>query len=336
MTARNRVFPLFIPHRGCPHDCVFCDQRRVSGQRKPVTPADVAASLSALAAPVDELAFYGGSFTALPLAEQAALLDAAQPYLERGVIRRLRVSTRPDAIGAEVLDLLQSRHVETVELGAQSMDDGVLLACGRGHTAADTARAAQMVRERGFRLILQMMTGLPGSSDELDLLTGERLAALRPDGVRVYPTVILRGTPLYALWKSGAYRERSVEDAIRVCARLLPIFERAGIPVIRLGLNPTGDLSAGDAAGGAYHPALGELVQSRIFLEKARTLLHGSRPGGDVALGVCKSDISKMTGRHRRNIEALKVEFRLRSVRVTEADVPQGGIVIVKEPSTCI
>ena len=329
MTPRGRIFPLFIPHLGCPHDCVFCDQRRISGRLAPVTPADVAAALDALTEPVDELAFYGGSFTALRVETQKALLDAAQPYIGSGVIRRIRVSTRPDAVDGEVLGLLRSRHAETIELGAQSMDGGVLRACGRGHTASDTVRAARMVKGAGFRLILQMMTGLPGSTDALDLTTGERLAALAPDGVRIYPTVILRDTPLYALWKTGRYREHTVEDAVRVCARLLPVFEAAGIPVIRLGLNPSEELSGGEAAGGAYHPALGELVMSRVYLEKARTLLHGSSHGKAVMLGVYKSEISKMTGQRRQNIEALKTEFRLDSLKITAAEIPRGEVVLI-------
>ena len=331
MTPRDRILPLFIPHLGCPHDCVFCDQRRISGQRSPVTAAEVTAALEALESSVDELAFYGGSFTALPMAEQTALLDAAQPYLQSGKVGRIRVSTRPDAIRGEVLDLLRSRHVETVELGAQSMDDAVLRASGRGHTAADTVRASQLLRERGFHLMLQMMTGLPESTEASDVATGEKLAALHPDGVRIYPTVILRGTPLEALWRRGTYREHTVEDAVRVCARLLPVFEKAGIPVIRLGLNPTGALSGGAAVGGAYHPALGELVKSRVYLNKARKLLSASKHEEDVILGVCKNDVSQMTGQHRCNLAALTDEFQLRSLRVTAADVPKGEIVIVKE-----
>ena len=196
---RRRILPLFIPHLGCPHDCVFCNQRRISGILTPVTPEDVSAAIEGLDAPVDELAFYGGSYTALPPAEQRTLLDAAQPFVAAGTVGAIRVSTRPDAIDAEGLALLREAHVETIELGAQSMDDGVLAKCGRGHSAADTVRAAELVKAAGFRLILQMMTGLPGSSDERDLATAEALAGLRPDGVRIYPTVILRDTPLYDL-----------------------------------------------------------------------------------------------------------------------------------------
>ena len=143
-----------------------------------------------------------------------------------------------------------------------------------------------MVKAAGFKLILQMMTGLPGSDEESDVETARRIAALRPDGVRVYPTVIVRDTALYDLWRAGKYREHSVEDAVRACARILPVFETAGIPVIRLGLNPTEELSGGDAAGGAYHPALGELVRARIMRGEAERLLAGAKPGGSAALRV--------------------------------------------------
>ena len=332
MTPRRRVFPLFIPHAGCSHDCVYCAQRSVTGRSAPVTSGDVSAALEALAFDVDELAFYGGSFTALSLDEQRSFLDAAAPFLAAGKIKSIRVSTRPDAIDGDVLELLERGGVATIELGAQSMDDGVLAQSRRGHTAADTVRAAALIRERdGFRLVLQMMTGLPGSTEELDCATAEALAALKPDGVRIYPTVILRDTPLYELWRRGEYREHTVEDAVRVCAEILPIFEAARIPVIRLGLNPTEELSSGGAVvGGAYHPALGELVKSRVFFERARALLLASKPEDDVVLGVNKSEISQMTGQHRQNLAALEAEFGLRKVRVAAAEVPRGGIVILK------
>ena len=302
-----------------------------------MTPAGVTAALEAFVSaatvsePADEIAFYGGSFTALPLDEQRTLLDAAATFLERGLARGIRVSTRPDAVNTEVLSLLQRYHVTTVELGAQSMDDGVLRRCGRGHTAADTERACALLRSGGFRIGLQMMTGLPGSSDALDLMTGERLAALKPDGVRIYPTVILRDTPLYDLWRRGEYREHTVDDAVRVCARLLPLFEAAKIPVIRLGLNPSEELSGGEATGGAYHPALGELVKSRVLLERARSLLRSAppHPGADVTLGVCKINFSQMVGQRRCNLDALRGEFRLREARVKAADVPPGTVVLL-------
>lgn len=299
--------------------CVFCDQKRISGSPLPARAADVCAALDAAEEQGTrgaQLAFYGGSFTAVPEALQNALLDAAQPYIERGVIASVRLSTRPDAVDAETLTRLRRYHVETVELGSQSMDDGVLEASGRGHSAADTVRAAALVRAAGLRLVLQMMTGLPGSSDDKDIETARRIAALAPDAVRIYPTVIVRDTPLYELWREGRYREHTVADAVRVCADILPIFEAANIPVIRLGLNPTEELSGGEAVGGAYHPALGELVRSERMRREAMALMRDVPPGASVTLGVSPRRLSAMIGQHRANVEAIRRDSSLRALRV--------------------
>ena len=321
MSARECVIPVFVPHLGCPNDCVFCNQRRISGSLSPATARDVQAAIEKAAAVAPQqgggrqLAFSGGSFTAIPAAPQEELLGAAQPYLEAGAIDSLRLSTRPDAIDGEVLARLRRYGVETVELGAQSMSDRVLELSGRGHTVRDVAEASGMVKAAGFKLILQMMTGLPGSDEESDVETARRIAALRPDGVRVYPTVIVRDTALYDLWRAGKYREHSVEDAVRACARILPVFEAAGIPVIRLGLNPTEELSGGDAAGGAYHPALGELVRARIMRGEAERLLAGAKPGGSAALRVNPRLMSQAVGQHGCNREWLRERFGLRELR---------------------
>ena len=323
MSARAHIVPVFVPQLGCPHRCVFCDQRRISGQRRPVTAAEVQRITDQAAAflPVGEkrqLAFYGGSFTAIPAEEQELLLAAAKAAVERGSVDAIRLSTRPDAVNETVLERLRRYGVETVELGAQSMDDGVLRLSGRGHTAADVERAAALVKAAGFRLVLQMMTGLPGDSPEKDLETARRLIALRPDGVRIYPTVIVRGTELETLWRAGEYREHTVEDAVAVCARLVPLFEAAGIPILRLGLNPTEELSGGEAVGGAYHPALGELVRSRILLDRARALLRDLPAGSAVTLGVPAGKASQMAGQKRGNLRALTEEFSLSALRIRE------------------
>ena len=329
MSARACIIPVFVPHLGCPHECVFCDQRRITGQLRPADADTVRQAIEKAAAFLPaggkrQLAFYGGSFTAIPGDRQETLLAAAEDYRRRGVIDSIRLSTRPDAIDEVVLERLKSYGVETVELGAQSMDDEVLRLCGRGHTAADVERAARTVKEAGFRLVLQMMTGLPGSSPEKDTETARRLIALRPDGVRIYPTVIVKGTPLYDLWRAGESREHRVEDAVSVCAGIVPLFEEAGIPIIRLGLNPTEDLSGGEAAGGAYHPALGELVRSRILLNRARAALVGTAPGSRVTIAVARGKRSQMTGQRRGNLETLKAEFELASIRVEEDGALRG------------
>ena len=288
MSARRRILPIFVPHAGCPNDCVFCNQKRISGSLLPASTETVRSRLSEL--PEDahcELAFYGGSFTAIDPVLREELLAAVRPFLERGTVERIRVSTRPDAVDREVLESLRSAGVMTVELGAQSMSDRVLRLSGRGHTSADTARAAALVKEAGFTLALE------------------------------------------TLWRSGRYREHTVEDAVEVCAKILPLFEAASIPVIRLGLNPTDELSGGAAAAGAYHPALGELVRSRVLRERAERLLLRDPPKGPAALEVSRRDYSAMIGRRRENVLWLRERFPEAGLRVRSADVPDGTVRVV-------
>lgn len=331
MTARNNIIPVFVPHLGCPNDCVFCNQRRISGHIEPATAQTVRKAIEDAAALTPkgtkrQLAFYGGSFTAIPTAYQTKLLEAAQPYIRDGIIDSIRLSTRPDAIDATVLTRLKKYGVTVIELGAQSMSDRVLELAGRGHDSLAVEESSQIIKSFGFDLILQMMTGLPGDTDESCIETTKKIIELKPDGVRIYPTVIVKDTVLCDMWQAGTYREHTVEDAVRVCSRIVPLFRDAGIPIIRMGLNPTEDLSNGDALGGAYHPALGELVHSRIMLNKARTLLTGIPAGSRVTLGVNRSDVSKMIGQHRCNVTSLISEFKLAKLKINEADVKNGEI----------
>lgn len=324
--TRRRILPIFIPHLGCPNECVFCDQRRISGSPLPVSGKNVTEALEnvrRLGLRGLELAYYGGSFTAIPAVMQEELLTVTQPYLADGTIQSIRVSTRPDAVDESVCRLLRRYGVETIELGAQSMSDNVLKASGRGHSATDTENAARLIKNKGFKLILQMMTGLPGADRQADIETARKLAALRPDGVRVYPTVIIRGTALEAMWRAGQYKEHTVQDAVDVCAEILRLFDMENVPVIRVGLNPTQELSGGVAVGGAYHPALGELVRSEILYREARELLEGVPAGVSVTIGVAADCVSAMIGQHRSNIVRLQTEFGLVSLKVKS--VPDAG-----------
>lgn len=276
-----------------------------------------------------ELAFYGGSFTAVPMEVQKGLLEIARPYRENGLIGTIRCSTRPDAISPEILEMLKSYGVQTVELGCQSMDPEVLRLSGRGHSPNDVIISAQMIRSAGLQLIVQMMTGLPGDSEEKDLQTAEELIALEPDGIRIYPTVVLRGTALYDLWERGDYREHTVDEAVRIGSRLIPMFEEKGIPVIRFGLNPSEDLSRGEAAAGAYHPALGELVYSRIMLDRAAEVLQDVEPGSAVVLYVGPGFVSKMSGHHGENRKELVGQFHLQSMKIVQDPNIRDGSVRV-------
>lgn len=333
MSARESIIPVFVPHLGCPNDCVFCNQRRISGAQEPAGVENVKNAIeSAAALPRNgakrQLAFYGGSFTAIPSCQQEAFLGAAKEYLDRGEIDAIRLSTRPDAIDGAVLARLKRYGVETIELGAQSLCDEILLLSGRGHTAADVVNASEQIKAAGFRLILQMMTGLPGDSVERTVYTAKKIIALHPDGVRIYPTVIVRDTALYDLWQAGEYKEHTVADAVEYCAAIVPLFEAAGIPIIRLGLNPTDELSCGAAAGGAYHPALGELVKSRLMLYKMRGALNGIPAGSRVTLGVNKSRVSQAVGQHRENVSRLTAEFGLKELKIRGIDEEKDEISI--------
>ena len=334
MTPKRRIIPVFVPHLGCPHNCVFCNQRRISGQIEPATADTVTEAIRSAAEWMPqgqqaELAFYGGSFTAIAPGAQEALLGAVQPWIDMGLISGIRLSTRPDRIDAGVLDRLRRFRVETVELGVQSMVEEILIASGRGHSSRQAEDAAALVKKWGFKLILQMMTGLPGDTPERSLYTAKRFAEMAPDGVRVYPTVIIRDTELYDMWRRGEYQEHSLEDAVELCADIMDIFDSAGIPVIRLGLNPTDDLSGGDAVAGAYHPAFGELVDGRRYLKRICALVDSRRPEGELNIGVARGQLSQAVGQRRCNIQALKDKYGFKDVKIRELDIDRGGVVLL-------
>lgn len=327
------IIPVFVPHLGCPNDCVFCNQRRISGAMESATPETVREAVEYAARATErkrprQLAFYGGSFTAIPAAEQESLLSAAYEYIQSGEIDSIRLSTRPDAIDGAVLSRLKRYGVKTVELGAQSLDDEVLKLSGRGHTAQDVESAAAAVKNAGFELVIQMMTGLPGDTKEKSVATAKKIIAMNPDGVRIYPTVIVKDTALFDLWKAGRYSEHTVDEAVDWCSDILPLFETAGITVIRLGLNPTDELSSGTAAGGAYHPSLGELVRSEVIYKDIAFRLSqmGNTEGKILRISVPAGMVSKVIGQKKRNKLKLLENFGL-----SDVEVIQGGTGITVE-----
>jgi len=319
--ARNRIIPIFVPHAGCPHQCVFCNQKRIGGGGTALNGESVRKMLEEglQRTPAAEAAFYGGSFTAIPAWQQEELLSAVAPYLKSGAISAIRLSTRPDAVDAQKVERLERFGVKTVELGSQSMCDAVLQASGRGHTACDTERAVVCLKRAGLRVILQMMTGLPGSSRETDRYTAERLIALRPDGVRIYPTVVVRDTPLFRMYTDGQYQPQTAEEAAECCAELYRMFTAADIPVLRMGLQPTEELDRGGAVAGPYHPAFGELVKSRILYENAARLL-AETDLQTVTLLVRKDRLSAMIGQKRGNLLRLQREFPEKRLKVGISD----------------
>ena len=295
-----------MPHIGCPHRCSFCDQCVISGEEKAPTPQDVAAlcqsALEKACGRELELAFFGGSFTAIDRDYMCALLDAAGAFVGKGLCG-IRLSTRPDAVGEEMLSLLKAYPVTAIELGAQSMNDAVLRKNLRGHTAQDVVDASERIRRFGFELGLQMMLGLYGETEQDAYDTADALIACHPDTVRVYPALVLQGTALADRLAAGEYRALTLQEGIRRTARVMELFEAADIRIIRVGLHPSKELEQKLVAG-PYHPAFRELCEGELMLSRLLPLLDGM-PQGAITVGVRPQDISRMTGQHRQNLQAL-------------------------------
>lgn len=334
------IVPFFIPHFGCPHQCVFCNQKRITGVDIPPDTAALSAKMRLfLEGPRlkqdVQIAFYGGSFTALPLDVQKKYLSSAHSFVKSGQARSIRISTRPDRIDREILSLLKEHGVDTVELGAQSMNDKVLFLSGRGHASADTVSSVTLLREHGFTVGLQLMPGLPGDSAEIFSRTVDRTIELKPDFVRLYPALVIRDTPLELLYKTGRYVPLSLDDAVAWCGAAKSRFEPAGISVIRMGLQPTEELEkAGTIIAGPYHPAFRQLVESSILLDEMRRLLSSLRgTEGTVVISANPRDISNAIGQRRTNIAALKKEFGLGGVRILPDENVHRGKVSLHECS---
>ena len=293
---------IFVPHQGCPCACSFCNQKTITGKTflpdAEYVDKTVKTALSKKGYDY-EIAFFGGSFTAIDRDYMLELLSAAYPYVKSGEVSGIRISTRPDCITEEILDLLKKYGVTSIELGAQSMDDEVLEANRRGHTTQDVLNASEMIKNAGFELGLQMMTGLYKDTAEKSLETAKKIIEIKPQTVRIYPTVVLKNTYLAELYLSDEYKPLNVDDSVELCAVLVPMFEKAGIRVIRLGLHSGSDIKENMLAGG-FHDSFGELVKSRMMVNKILEL-----PPADYQVFVNPRSISKLKGNGKRNIYLL-------------------------------
>jgi len=263
----GRIIPVFIPHAGCPHQCVFCNQKTISGQKERGINAARAqiekyAAWTKLSAE-NELAFYGGSFTALPMEFQEELLNLAEQYRKKGLIGNIRISTRPDYIDETILALLRKHGVKTVELGAQSLDDKVLAEAERGHTGAQVTEAVKLLKAEGFIVGLQFMVGLPREDWHSLKETLKQAIALKPSIARIYPLLVIRDTPLAESYADGKYSPLTLDEAVEQTFYLYQGLTENGIKVIRMGLQPDSELcQEGNILAGPFHPSFGELVKS--------------------------------------------------------------------------
>lgn len=340
---RHVNIPIFIPHLGCPNNCVFCDQRKISGcisfdesgVKRQIE--EVLTTLSE--ADEAEIAFFGGSFTGIDRDLMIRLLEISDEFVESGRVRSVRCSTRPDYIDGEILDILRKHHVKTVELGIQSMSDAVLSASKRGHTAARALEVCRMVKDAGFDLIGQMMIGLPGSTLDDEISTANAICNAGADGARVYPTVVFAETELADMTASGSYKPLEIEDAIERTASVLDIFDKAGVPVIRVGLCSGENLSSPESVvGGANHPALGELAMGeltyrRICAEVDRALSSVNAEGKTMTVYVPVGATSRAIGQKKRNILRLNEKYckkhRINRIKILENSSIIGYNIII-------
>lgn len=322
---------LFVPDLGCPHRCSFCNQKTISGKQNPIGVADIEKAVETALSTSDcnegEIAFFGGSFTAIDKGYMLELLKKANEYVGRGLFKGIRISTRPDCISKEILDILSSHGVTSIELGCQSMDDEVLRMNNRGHASDCVTEAAELIKSYGFELGVQMMTGLYGDTRQKCIETAKKLISLKPDTARIYPTVVLEGTELERLYRNGEYTPQSVEEATELCSELLMMFGESDIKVIRLGLHSGGNVEDGYVAG-VYHPAFRELCESRIYLKITEKELEEEKlSGGEIEITVGSRYVSMLTGQKRSNIKYLESKgYKVRIVQ--DAEYPKYKITV--------
>lgn len=332
------IVPIFLMNRGCPHRCIFCNARQIAGKdRDPLTEEHIRQTVARYTAhrktktePV-ALAFYGGNFTGMARGEQERLLAITDGMILDEMIHEVRMSTRPDDLTPETLDMLVRHGVGTIEIGVQSMNDEVLQLARRGHTAEDVNRAVRLAKDRGIVVGLHLMAGLPGDGEDTFLESVQRVIDLQPDMVRLHPALVFADTALAEMYHAGQYTPLSLSDAIRLCKRALVLFEKARLPLIRLGLLET-DLmrTPGSVVAGPAHPAFRSLVEAALFMDMAVQLLHERAVLNHKAtFFVSPRDVSSFRGEKNGNIRELKRRFDLEEITVqTAPDLERGTLAI--------
>jgi len=333
MSKNYYIIPIFVPHEGCPHNCVFCNQDRITGVKDKVTASTVYYIVDEYLKTINrngatiEISFFGGTFTAINEEKQRELLQVAKEYKDKGLIDKIRMSTRPDAINDYILTYLKEYKVDIIELGVQSLCDDVLVASGRGHTAQDVEVASRLIKEYGITLGHQIMPGLPKDDFKKDIMSVKKSIEMKPDISRIYPSLVIKDTPMETMFLRGDYIPYSLEEAVEVCKELYKLYTHANIQVIRIGLQPTDAIAEGvDVVAGPFHPAFRELVESSLMCEKIREAL-GSPSKGLVEIN--EKDLSKLYARKKFYFKQLLVEGYEIQVKVSD-ELDRGDILINK------
>ena len=332
---KQYIIPIFVPHLGCPNDCIFCNQKSISGQTKQVTKEDVKKIIEEHLKYIKkdskvEVAFFGGSFTGIEEEKQVELLSTAYEYIKQKKVDSIRISTRPDYIDKKTLKRLKKYKVKTIELGVQSTNDYILKKAGRGHTFEDVVKASKLIRRYGFDLGHQMMVGLPESTTVDEINTAKQLIKLKPKMVRIYPVLVIKNTKLQKDYKEGTYKPLTVTQAVEVCKELVKLFVKKHIEVIRIGLQPTDTITnpendKSEVIAGPFHPAFRQLVESGmwydVIVEKIKQLNTKVK---EVVVTVNPSDVNNVIGQKKDNINNLRDTYDVNLIVKADEKIKQG------------
>ena len=333
---KQYIIPIFVPHLGCPNDCIFCNQKSISGQKSNMTKEKAKEIIENYLKSIDkenaqiEIAFFGGSFTAIEEERQEELLQVASEFVKSGQVSSIRVSTRPDAIDKNILKRLKKYKVKTIELGVQSSNNYILKRINRGHTFEDVKKAAKLIRWNGFRLGVQMMVGLPESTTIDEINTAKELIKLKPKMVRIYPVLVIKNTPLEKELEKGTYKPLTVVQAVEVCKEIVRLFHDKNIDIIRIGLQPTDEISEpgsekSEVVAGPYHPAFRQLVESAMWYDaivgKIKRLNVKVK---EVEVTVNPVDANNVIGHKKENVKNLKDLYDVNLVLKQDPKIKQG------------
>ncbi len=335
--GKMKIIPVFVPHVGCPNDCVFCNQKRITGKGTVSANAEYVVNIVEECIKTinkdtfTELAFFGGSFTAIDLRVQEELLKIGKHYKDMGVVHRMRCSTRPDAINEDILELQKKYGMDVIELGIQSLDDDVLRRSNRGHTPTDSKNASRLIKEHGFILGHQIMPGLPGSTTKTDMETCDVSISMEPDIVRIYPTLVIKDTDLEQMYYEGSYTPLTLNEAVDISAYMYSRYSINNINVIRMGLQGTDTINEqGDVIAGPFHPAFRQLVEEKLYLSSVLVTLKGfDLKGKDIYICADKKLISSIAGQRRSNINNLKEILSIRNIFFRESTSAEEGLITI-------
>lgn len=333
---KQYIIPIFVPHLGCPNDCIFCNQKTISGQKENMTKEKAKKIIEDYLKDINEedaqieIAFYGGSFTAIESKLQEELLETAYQYIEQGKVESIRISTRPDCINKETLKRLKKYKVKTIELGVQSANDYILKRTNRGHTFADVKKASKMIRWNGFKLGHQMMVGLPESTRIDEINTAKALIKLKPKMIRIYPVLVVKNTKLETEYQEGRYEPLPLVQAVEICKELVRMFADKKIDVIRVGLQDTDEITSpkkeeSQVVTGPYHPAFRQLVESALWYDavvgKIKKLNVKVK---EVEVTVNPIDSNNVIGHKKENIMKLKEIYDVDLILQQDEEMKQG------------